>query len=234
MTASPIATNRIDAPLSGDELDELQALLSQPALGGRAMDLSMLQGYAAALISGPELVMPSEWLAWVWDAEQGEAEPGFESEEQANRILQLVMRHYNGVAEALMTDPEGFVPLFRQDSCWSSRRWCEGFLQGMDFAEEQWLDLQSQQFAWFTPFVMLGGDEELLGVELESDYIPRWEAAVAPSLARMHAHWLQQRTRQPRPAPQRRETPKTGRNDPCTCGSGLKFKKCCGAASTLH
>ncbi len=26
----------------------------------------------------------------------------------------------------------------------------------------------------------------------------------------------------------RRETPKVGRNDPCPCGSGKKFKKCCG------
>ncbi len=26
-----------------------------------------------------------------------------------------------------------------------------------------------------------------------------------------------------------RESPKTGRNDPCPCGSGKKFKKCCGA-----
>ncbi len=26
----------------------------------------------------------------------------------------------------------------------------------------------------------------------------------------------------------RRENPKVGRNDPCTCGSGKKFKKCCG------
>lgn len=25
-----------------------------------------------------------------------------------------------------------------------------------------------------------------------------------------------------------RSTPKTGRNDPCPCGSGKKFKKCCG------
>lgn len=24
---------------------------------------------------------------------------------------------------------------------------------------------------------------------------------------------------------------KVGRNDPCPCGSGLKFKKCCGAAA---
>ena len=27
-----------------------------------------------------------------------------------------------------------------------------------------------------------------------------------------------------------REAPKVGRNDPCPCGSGKKYKKCCGAA----
>jgi preprotein translocase subunit SecA len=30
--------------------------------------------------------------------------------------------------------------------------------------------------------------------------------------------------------PDRRVAPKVGRNDPCTCGSGRKFKKCCGKA----
>jgi preprotein translocase subunit SecA len=44
---------------------------------------------------------------------------------------------------------------------------------------------------------------------------------------------------QPRPSraparvsvqPVRREGPKIGRNDPCPCGSGQKFKKCHGAA----
>jgi SEC-C motif-containing protein len=29
----------------------------------------------------------------------------------------------------------------------------------------------------------------------------------------------------------RRENPKVGRNDPCPCGSGKKYKKCCGAAA---
>jgi SEC-C motif-containing protein len=28
----------------------------------------------------------------------------------------------------------------------------------------------------------------------------------------------------------RRSTPKVGRNEPCPCGSGKKYKKCCGAA----
>ncbi len=33
----------------------------------------------------------------------------------------------------------------------------------------------------------------------------------------------------PKAAPKRREEPRVGRNDPCPCGSGKKYKKCCGA-----
>jgi SEC-C motif-containing protein len=31
-----------------------------------------------------------------------------------------------------------------------------------------------------------------------------------------------------KPGTYRREEPKIGRNDPCSCGSGKKYKKCCG------
>jgi uncharacterized protein len=37
-----------------------------------------------------------------------------------------------------------------------------------------------------------------------------------------------------RSAPLVRETPKIGRNDPCVCGSGKKYKKCCGARDVVH
>ena len=33
----------------------------------------------------------------------------------------------------------------------------------------------------------------------------------------------------PKKEPKRRSEPKVGRNDPCPCGSGKKYKKCCGA-----
>lgn len=36
----------------------------------------------------------------------------------------------------------------------------------------------------------------------------------------------------PPPAPFVRDTPKQGRNDPCACGSGRKYKKCHGAATS--
>ncbi|MBT6232229.1 MAG: zinc chelation protein SecC [Nitrosomonadales bacterium] len=32
----------------------------------------------------------------------------------------------------------------------------------------------------------------------------------------------------PPKTPIMRDTPKVGRNDPCICGNGRKFKKCCG------
>jgi preprotein translocase subunit SecA len=33
----------------------------------------------------------------------------------------------------------------------------------------------------------------------------------------------------PRAAQVKRSVPKVGRNDPCPCGSGKKYKHCCGA-----
>jgi len=40
--------------------------------------------------------------------------------------------------------------------------------------------------------------------------------------------WLYYDGEMVKPAPMRREGPKIGRNDPCSCGSGKKYKKCCG------
>jgi len=42
-------------------------------------------------------------------------------------------------------------------------------------------------------------------------------------------HWVYVDGEMDKPEPFRRETPKTGRNEPCPCGSGKKYKKCCGA-----
>ena len=53
---------------------------------------------------------------------------------------------------------------------------------------------------------------------------------IAPAARAIHAYWLTRRS----PADDDlgtyvRPQPKVGRNDPCPCGSGRKFKKCCGA-----
>lgn len=43
-----------------------------------------------------------------------------------------------------------------------------------------------------------------------------------------HGVWYYVNGDMPKPVTQRNEEPKVGRNDPCPCGSGKKYKKCCG------
>jgi uncharacterized protein len=71
----------------------------------------------------------------------------------------------------------------------------------------------------------------------------KWIDEIEPSLVRIHAYWNEMRGNQPpgligddfhlggqKEVEQvLRSGPKIGRNDPCPCSSGKKFKKCCGA-----
>ena len=45
---------------------------------------------------------------------------------------------------------------------------------------------------------------------------------------KIEGRWLYSGGKEAGPAQFRRDAPKTGRNDPCPCGSGKKYKKCCG------
>lgn len=46
---------------------------------------------------------------------------------------------------------------------------------------------------------------------------------------REDGRWYFKDGQPPQTAPAVRQGPKIGRNDPCACGSGKKYKKCCGA-----
>jgi len=48
------------------------------------------------------------------------------------------------------------------------------------------------------------------------------------SFQKMDGNWFFVHGEPPAPKTVVRAAPKVGRNDPCTCGSGKKFKKCCG------
>jgi len=47
---------------------------------------------------------------------------------------------------------------------------------------------------------------------------------------RYHGQWYFRDAEMPPVNQFRRDIPKQGRNEPCACGSGRKFKKCCGQA----
>jgi uncharacterized protein len=214
------------------------------------MDVTTLEGYLTALAIGPQSVMPSQWLPWVWDMDDGEAEPEFVDDEQARRILSLIMRLYNGVIGSFMTDPDAFEPMFWRGKQRGATEWCEGFLLGLQFNDEAWALLSIGQPAWFTPFMRLGTAEGIDITASKGD-AGEWMREVAPSLVSINAYWRERRDSQAsgivgddfrlgvqtEVVPVVRGGPKIGRNDPCPCGSGKKFKKCCGAEGappTLH
>ena len=243
-------TGELDQSLSDAEIDELDDFLADEAIEETSMDVSTLEGFLTALAIGPRAVLPSEWLPWVWDMDEAEADAEFANEGHANRIMSLIMRHYNAVIHTFMADPASFEPIFWRGDQWGAAEWSEGFLLGFQFNDELWGLLSAAQPTWFTPFLRLGTDE---GAKITSKdgSAERWVNEIEPSLVRIYAYWNEKRLSQPpgligdnyRLGMQKevvqvvRNGPKIGRNDPCPCGSGKKFKKCCGAGgapSTLH
>jgi|GEM_PF-5343607 hypothetical protein len=84
------------------------------ALDEDAMLLEVLDGFIVGLLVCSELIMPSEWLRWVWDSEEGR-EPAFDSLAHLNKVVGLVMQHYNGTARLLAEWPDHYGPLFAID-----------------------------------------------------------------------------------------------------------------------
>jgi hypothetical protein len=75
-------------PLTDAELDRLGDFLKSRK-GGKAMNLEELDGFFAALIAGPEPVMPSEYNRELFGCES----PEFSDLDEAKDILGLLMRH---------------------------------------------------------------------------------------------------------------------------------------------
>jgi SEC-C motif-containing protein len=77
----------------------------------------------------------------------------------------------------------------------------------------------------------LGGPDDETGVvEFIAHYTVKEKPFDHHEIARFERHhgaWVFMDGRIFGTDPIRREAPKVGRNDPCTCGSGKKYKKCC-------
>ncbi len=253
LIGSPVGAQKatdLNQPLSRAEFNELDQFLADESIEDTAMDVSTLEGFLTAIVIGPRTVLLSEWMPWVWDMQEGQVEAKFESREQADRIMSLLVRHYNMVVHTFLDDPASFEPVFCLGNQWGAAEWCEGFILGFQFSDEAWSLLGVGEPTWFTPFLRLGTDD---GIHMTKklDDAGRWMNEIEPSLVKIHAYWKDKRVSQPggvvqhefrlggqkEVAPVVCGGPKVGRNDPCPCGSGKKFKKCCGggdAPGVLH
>lgn len=236
------------APLSDKEIDELDGFLLSDVTSDETMMLDCLDGFLTSIVTGPVMLMPSEWLPRVWGPTARE-EPAFDTLAQAERITGLIMRHMNGIIWSLLHDPDTFEPVFdtvvypgdpREYT--NGENWANGYMTGIEFQRNNWNAFfdEPNSAMVLRPIYLLGAEEVTPEEEALTETPAQREELsnqIPASVAWIYRFWQPYR----RAVAERtiatsiqREHPKVGRNDPCPCGSGKKFKKCCGASTVLH
>ncbi len=208
-------------------------------LGGDAMLADELDGFVAGLLVCPELIAPSEWLPVVWGSEDDEG-PGFDGLDHMNRVISLVIEHYNEVAGTLIERPDRYAPLFavdrrNDDIIWET--WIAGFDKALKLRPGAWkpfLDADPQTAEALAGLITLA-DVDRRDPRFSEEQLHSWTAlapdAIGPWVVALNRWRLAHGGISPAPPSRPRySTPgaKVGRNDPCLCGSGKKYKKCCG------
>jgi uncharacterized protein len=230
-------------PMSEAELDQLANLLND--LHEDAMNLEMLDGFFAALICCPELVPPNEYLPHILGADFS-----FSNVEQANEIIGLMMRHWNTIATALLRTldfDDVYLPVLLQDDddIAHANDWANGFMYGVGLRPQSWKELivNEENFALMLPTMILYHEHDPDPATRSPELTPEKREEILRSMIANLTHIYRyfephRRAQSAALMPVRRETVKVGRNDPCPCGSGRKFKHCCAngnnAGPTVH
>lgn len=231
-------------PLSDDEFDELEKFLLFEVDTEEVMTLDMADGFLHAIAIGPTTVHPSQWLPKIWGTT--ETMPPMDSIEQLNHMLGLVMRHFNSIVAGLQGNPREVSPYWSTmvyaespQEYDDAEAWAYGFVEGMKLCWNDWQPLLStpQGQSTFRPIGLLGAADYCADQDaLTKTPAMRGELAlhIPQAVLDLHAFCLPLRLALQQRKVSRSVHPKTGRNEPCPCGSGKKFKKCCGAAADPH
>jgi uncharacterized protein len=180
------------------------------------------------------MIPPSRWFPALWGGSG--REPEWQNEQVFQQFMGLVMQYMNYLADTLMQMPEYFEALFNEnpqsdEPILIAEEWCFGYMRGVDL--DDWASLPVELETWLYA-IELHGREHNFDV-LKTLTVAEHQQTVADiehAVRKLHEYWLSQRepehyvAQKPIASPLRTE-PKVGRNEPCPCGSGKKFKKCC-------
>ncbi len=217
------------ARLAPAELDRLESLLSAEHLKD-SLTLDALQGFFCAVSSSPAPIPQEKWLASAL-GEHRFANPG-----EAAEVTDLLVRFLNDTARDLAGERGLDVISYPVEEGEEELAvWCEGYLLGAGLAEPDWYsagDPETVEELLF-PFVALSGrlkehalesGEPWEGGESEAKLMQGAREVFYDTVEEAYHYWFDNRINR---VPQKRGEGKVGRNDPCPCGSGKKYKACC-------
>ncbi|MEN8171001.1 MAG: UPF0149 family protein [Pseudomonadota bacterium] len=229
--------SQLTTPLNDDELDRLDSLLldriPEDDVEGEVdegiLDISELDGFLTAIISGPRAITPMEWLPVVW----GAFEPKWETSEESEAMMSLILRHMNGIVNTLMEEPDRFEPIVLERELEGAPvtvvdEWCVGYMKGLALAAKEWRSGGEAVMELMVPISLFSSKEGRKQLEqLDEEEVEVLKRSLPTTVQKLHAYWLERRDSGLAHAPFVHDEPPVGRNDPCPCGSGKKFKKCC-------
>ncbi|MDI3489661.1 MAG: UPF0149 family protein [Thauera propionica] len=229
--------------MSDHDFEALEEVLTSDIVPEDCMDLEMLDGFLAGVLISPRPIAVERWLPNVWSAHGDEASFGTGSGLQ--RAIRLVKAYHNEMVTTLGLDDE-------EEACWEpfcfaiaegdplkiGEEWLDGFAQGLDLWPEGWeegLDAEAVEAVRETLDEVLAPWAEESAAEADDETRLGWLGALGEAVNDIYAHWRDMGLPAPQvlqaDAPVAPAAAGPGRNDPCPCGSGKKYKKCCGALS---
>ncbi len=99
-------------------------------------------------------------------------------------------------------------------------------MMGVALDEQAWQLAEPPVRELLAPVELYGTEKgwKTLGSLQKADAV-RMRDAIPQAVRDIYSHWLERRMPQARPM--RAASRKVGRNEPCPCGSGKKYKHCC-------
>ena len=225
----------------------LEAFMRGPDNPEGTLSYREAQGLIFTVACAPELVPPSEWLPVLF----GGDEPSFESSTQAETIIGILMDLFNDNAPRVGKEPQ--LPLdcaFMEDIMANLEphapiaQWCRGFVLGHSWLMDCWthslperwegeLATSTMVLSFFASrrvaeaFLKESTKEEGSleeAAQLMRNAFPTALAEYSDMGDSIFKALRDERMEEEEPA----SPPPPGRNDPCSCGSGRKYKRCCG------
>lgn len=224
-----------------ENLKVLNILLHK--LDKRSMSIPTIHGYLSAIVIGPEVIQPSQWLPLIFNP-KGEM-PVYDSHEEADLLISSIMYFYNSIIQDI--DADKFKPIFSLVQNSKQKRtdpheWCKGFAKGVALSDARWRKAKDEAlFSLVMPIFYFVDREgfkfpfEDASEEKKKEFEINMISMIPKAVPALRNYWREKIYGNQAIKPKGRIIPfgkgvqrEPGRNDPCPCGSGKKYKMCCG------
>lgn len=215
--------------LSEAEISWLMGFMGSRHWPRTAASIEEMDGYFTGQWLGPAKPDLDLAIAQLWTDDSGTNPPQWADADQEAFVLALIKRHWLGIGEAL----DAGQPVRRINTAYlpdeNARDWATGFAAAIIDSKDAWAPALDNGLAG-------GMVAAIIGLSIKAPRNRRESRERAKTLELLPSMLLGLRNfwRSPETFPTDyglNRTAKIGRNDPCPCGSGRKYKKCCANAA---